>query len=285
MTGFAGSPRLLTERTHRMFTKLVPFAICLLMAGLVGCGGGSGSQSSSPAPQLGYEKITLHSPFVGDTLVIDVSLPPGYASEPNRIYPVLYITDAYWRRGDYESLRALMSKKITDPFIIVGIGYPDTYDFNTVRVRDLVDKQENFLASIKTEVMPMVEARYRMDPSHRVLWGASYGGFFCLYAFGQHEAMGRMFSGYLCVSSPYMKMNVLTDLRTTSPDFPCFFYLAVGDLEVDTMTSVFNRLDTFFKEPGFTQLIFQSHRFLGKDHYTVAVPALLEGATLAFPRS
>jgi predicted alpha/beta superfamily hydrolase len=39
-----------------------------------------------------------------------------------------------------------------------------------------------FLAFLKSELIPLIEANYRADPARRILGGHSFGGLFTLYA-------------------------------------------------------------------------------------------------------
>lgn len=54
-----------------------------------------------------------------------------------------------------------------------------------------------FLKTIETEIIPLVEREYRADPSFRVLSGASLGGLFTLYAMYTKPAL---FNGYIAAT-------------------------------------------------------------------------------------
>jgi hypothetical protein len=53
-----------------------------------------------------------------------------------------------------------------------------------------------FLRFIETELLPFVEARWRIGPT-RILYGESYAGLFVLDAFGRGR---QVFTGYIAVS-------------------------------------------------------------------------------------
>lgn len=126
---------------------------------------------------------------------LHVGLPASYAASPSRRYPVVYVTDGYW---DFERLvtirGALVYDKVVPEFIIVGLGYAgENLDYGNLRRWELSpvpfgDNGEasghaaDFLQTIESVVIPLVEKDYRADPSYRVMCGASLGGLFTLYA-------------------------------------------------------------------------------------------------------
>src|SRR6478736_5068495 len=58
------------------------------------------------------------------TYQLHVGLPPSYAKDPNRKYPVVYVTDAYWDFLKLAAIRsALLNDKVVPGVIIVGLGY------------------------------------------------------------------------------------------------------------------------------------------------------------------
>lgn len=141
---------------------------------------------------------------------LSVALPGSYASQPERRYPVLYVTDAYWDFPTVQTSYAnLAYDRAVPEFIIVGIGYPgENLDYNRLRQWELppvtVDKPlgesghaAEFLAAIESEIIPFVERAYRADPSFRVMAGSSLGGLFTLHAM---YTKPDLFQGYIAVS-------------------------------------------------------------------------------------
>jgi predicted alpha/beta superfamily hydrolase len=126
---------------------------------------------------------------------LHVGLPASYAKEPTRRYPVVYVTDGYWDFAKITTIHgSLVYDKVVPEFITVGIGYADeNADYGNLRRWELlpVPLDDNgqtsghaadFLRTIETVIIPFIEKEYRVDPSYRVLGGASYGGLFTLYA-------------------------------------------------------------------------------------------------------
>ena len=130
----------------------------------------------------------------GRTYQLHIGLPPSYAKQPDRKYPVVYVTDGYWDFQKLVAIRAvLINDKVTPEFIIVGLGYAGKgLNYHQLRLGDLLPVQvfnsketghaAEFLQTIKEQIIPLVEREYRADPSYRVLSGASAGGLFTLYA-------------------------------------------------------------------------------------------------------
>jgi predicted alpha/beta superfamily hydrolase len=128
------------------------------------------------------------------TYQLHIGLPPSYATQPNKKYPVVYVTDGYWDFQKMVAIRAvLMTDKVVPEFIIVGLGYAgERLDYHRLRLHDLLPVQvrnseetghaAKFLETIESQIIPLVEREYRADPSYRVLAGASAGGLFTLYA-------------------------------------------------------------------------------------------------------
>jgi predicted alpha/beta superfamily hydrolase len=150
----------------------------------------------------------------GRAYQLHIALPESYDHDPERHYPVLYLTDAYW---DFPLLYNIASALFTDraipEIIIVGLGYAgDPSDYGRMRRWDLTPVPATypgaeldgpsgnapaFLSVIENEIIPLVEREYRASPSYRVLAGSSLGGLFTLYAM---LARPGLFSAYVAAS-------------------------------------------------------------------------------------
>jgi len=123
-----------------------------------------------------------------------VGLPESYGKNPAKRYPVVYVTDGYWDFLKITSIGGgLIYDRVVPEFITIGLGYAGPNpNYGDLRRWELSpapfgDKGEmsghaaDFLATLKTKIIPFVDAEYRTDPSYRVLAGASLGGLFTLY--------------------------------------------------------------------------------------------------------
>jgi predicted alpha/beta superfamily hydrolase len=197
------------------------------------------------------------------------------------------LTDGYWRRDSHETIHEMSQDKKIPEVIIVGIGYPDGYDFNSIRVRDLVMQPGSFLSCIKKEIVPFVEKEYRADSTHRTLWGSSFGGHFLIYAFTEHINAGRLFTNYICASAVlnprFDHVDLLKNeqaLWDTSRELPVNLYLTVGELEDSSLRKSFTAIADAIYSHDYKGLRFEYEVIPEKDHMTVAVPSLLRGLVL-----
>jgi predicted alpha/beta superfamily hydrolase len=127
---------------------------------------------------------------------LHISVPGSYAKDTGKRYPVVYVTDAYWDFVKIDAIRGgLVYDKVVPEFIVVGLGYAgENLDYGNLRRwelspvpfgdggADASGHAADFLKTIETEVIPLVEREYRVDSSYRVLAGASLGGLFTLYS-------------------------------------------------------------------------------------------------------
>lgn len=181
------------------------------------------------------ERIEIDSPILGATRQIVVQLPEGYADNPDRAYPVLFLTDAQWQ---FDLVAATFSYhaywgRIPD-HIIVGLYNPD-------RNADLVPEADPrypstgngdaYLAHVTDEVVPRIEERYRTD-GIRLLFGHSFGGVMTL---NQLLSQPAAFSAYIALgSSTWVSERVLFDRLEAAADRDfgdAVLYMAVGETD------------------------------------------------------
>lgn len=140
---------------------------------------------------------------------LSVGLPARYAQNPDRRYPVVYVTDGYWDFQKLDAIRgSLTYDKVVPEFIIVGLGYAgENLNHGQLRSWELspIEREGNpntghaakFLETIEKTIIPFIEREYRADPAHRVLAGASLGGLFTLYSM---YSKPELFHGWLAVT-------------------------------------------------------------------------------------
>jgi enterochelin esterase-like enzyme len=144
------------------------------------------------------ELIDLHSEQTGRDYELIVGLPESYVKEPQRRYPVLYLLDGQcdFNIGNQMS-GALRYDKVIPEILVVGITYAgEKPNYTQLRRADYTPTHwqppdENapfggdgpkFLRFLQENLLPTVEATYRVDASQRILAGHSAGGLFTLYA-------------------------------------------------------------------------------------------------------
>ncbi len=221
---------------------------------------------------------------IDDTFVIDVCLPDDY--DESITYPVVYLTDCYWRREDYKSIKELYESGKTKEFILIGIGYPDDYDFDTIRERDLLREPDKFLEMIVNSVIPYVESNYNIDAKNRTFCGASYGAFFMVYSLFQSDGLTKdVFANYVLASPTFreytggLPLADYEDLyQRKTNTLNANVYMTVGGEESGYAFQI--PIKNFVKrveKRGYSGLNLTYKVYEGKNHYSVWVPTLLEG--------
>jgi predicted alpha/beta superfamily hydrolase len=158
----------------------------------------------------GSEVRTLPRNAAGREYALFIHLPSSYARSPNKRYPVVYVTDGYWDFMKLVAVQgALAYDKYAPEFITVGMGYAgENLDYGNLRRWELSPVKfgapaeasghaKDFLETIETVFIPLIDKEYRTDPKQRVLGGASLGGLFTLYSMFTKP---DLFNGYVAVT-------------------------------------------------------------------------------------
>ncbi|HOO27494.1 MAG TPA: alpha/beta hydrolase-fold protein, partial [Lachnospiraceae bacterium] len=200
--------------------------------------------------------------------------------------PVVYLTDCYWRRENYGEIKELYESGRTREFILIGIGYPDNYDFDVIRVRDLINDPDSFLSLIVNGIMPYAEGTYSVDASDRTFCGASYGGNFMLYSLFQSDGITKgLFKNYVMASPIFYKRSYEQYLfdyeeayyKRGNTSVNANVYMTVGEDENILLVRKFKKFTARLERRNYTGLNLTAKVYEGKEHYTVWVPTLLEG--------
>jgi hypothetical protein len=149
------------------------------------CGGGGGGGSpAGPAPQVGRtEAITVASQNTGFAYPITVYLPPQYDANVQSKLPVIFALDGDAAFGypdnvtRFDALKQVLQQRGTAA-ILVGVG-------GTARRATDFDPPGSvpYHAFLTQELVPAIDARYRIDTSNRILSGLSSGGTLVFLAF------------------------------------------------------------------------------------------------------
>jgi len=178
--------------------RICPLLVCLMSLLSVFC---YAKELDGPPVTLGNtETRPIHSDITGRDYLLYIGYPDSYHSNPDRKYPVIYLTDGYWSFVKFYSLGSnIWYDKAAPEYILVGLGYDgEGVDYEKERAYELSPTKllfpqiygikgstggsPLFLKSIKEEIIPYIETETRADSSFRVLAGNSLGGLFDLYA-------------------------------------------------------------------------------------------------------
>jgi len=147
-----------------------------------------GGSQTQPVPLTSGETFTLRSEILSEVRRINVYAPPPYAQSPDTRLPVLYMPDGGMAE-DFLHIAGLIQVSVGNgtmrPFLLVGIE-------NTERRRDLTGPTQSaddkkiaprvggsaaFRRFIRSELMPIVNTRYRTTPETAIM-GESLAGLF-----------------------------------------------------------------------------------------------------------
>jgi len=141
-----------------------------------------------PAPgtaRAAYEELTVESRALGGPRRVVVWLPAALAAEKEPV-PVLYLLDGLDYR-EFGRAHAVAGNLITSgrllPFVIVLVPPVDR--------RSEYERNEGFERFLVTELVPAVEARWRVrkDPAGRGVMGVSLGAFAALSVTARHPGI------------------------------------------------------------------------------------------------
>ena len=136
---------------------------------------------------------SFHSKFLPKDRDVIVWLPPGYDTDKEKRYPVLYMQDGAnvfvsWRID--EIAEKLIASKEIEPLIIVGVAHGGTEDdrFNDYTPTRVAAQGKGGMADLYgrmlvEELKPLIDSKYRTltEATHTGLGGSSLGGLASLY--------------------------------------------------------------------------------------------------------
>jgi predicted alpha/beta superfamily hydrolase len=262
--------------------------------------------------QRGIEVARLGSAIIDQDFELAIKLPWRY-HESDAVYPVLFTLDANRSFPLYATMSLIYETPpaICEEVVIVGVGYRLDDDrirglaeWAAWRTRDLTpvrnDETERFwqeklstliegegfavrsggaaafLDALCTEIIPFVEANYRVSPNGRGLAGYSYGGLFALFAlFHAPETFQRFFAG-----SPSMWDELFAyeeEYAATHNDLEATLLMTGGSLETD-LHEPMQRFVHQLRERNYPSLNLETHIFEGESHvsgYAAAVSRAL----------
>lgn len=267
----------------------------------------------APYEIQGSQVWDVPDPVSGRRYQVFVQLPASYAATPERRYPVLYVTDA-----DYAfpilrqiSRRVNLNGPVVEEFILVGLSYAVGEDGRASRNRDYTPTASGpssaramlhgggaaYQTYLAAEVLPFIDARFRTDPSRRVLLGHSYGGLLAAQVmFTQPE----LFSGYVLGSPSLwfdqrhmfrMEADYARDHRNLAADV--FIYIGAyetpGDSRRNTddvdMVGDVRAFEQMLRDRAYPGLTIESQVLEDEDHLTVAPNGFTRALMAVLPAS
>lgn len=256
------------------------------------------------------EVIALRSKQTGANYQLFVALPPDYRTS-KKTYPVVYMLDADYSFALVRNIvQHFVEREDLPPMILVAIAYPgaasDRAVYRMNRTRDYTPAYApdggygaeyqkvsgggpKFRAFIATELIPLIERRYRADISDRTIVGHSYGGLFGTYVLFTQPGL---FKRYILISPSlwYSNRIALTMEEAAAaagmrPDARVFF--AVGSQENQpainrAMVDDLSELVAKLKSRNNPRLVVRYRIYEGETHNSVFPGAVTRGLLTVF---
>ena len=180
--------------------------ICTCMAlavGLPGCGGGGGGSGGNPVqvpitppvvtnPAGEIRTDSIKSVQADTTYNLHVYLPNGY--DANKAYPIIYALDG---DSNYTTIADQLDK-LQIKAIMVAIGRDElrTRDYN-------LPGAYTYYKFVTLDLIPYIEAKYKVAADKRTLEGHSFGGMFVGIALFLDRKGGRFFRNFVAQEGTY----------------------------------------------------------------------------------
>lgn len=236
--------------------------------------------TADPAAKDYIQEISIYDEEINDSFVIHLSLPENY--DPSKKYPLVLMTDGVWRLSDHPQLRQMMLKKEIEDVILVSVGYPNGYDYTSIRERDLVKQPDLYLQFLVENLTPYLCENYSIDKERVTLTGHSYGGYWALYALFHSDTIAKnTFSSYY-IGSPSVQVN--TNLAFAAAFEKWYYerkqelnatvYVTVGGDEESGFQSMIKSFYDGMMAHTYQGLTIEYEVIEGYDHNTVFKPSI-----------
>ena len=164
-------------KTMKQVVNLSLAAACL---GCVSCVSTISDGLSDVAPkkidildECRFERYGMPSKILDNTIRVAVVLPPEYAKNPDKKYPVLYTLHGYGAPyATFAHMSPLRKALKNKPMIVTCFEAGNNYYIDSPDKRNSMYTKFFF-----EEFIPFIDANYRIDPDRRALTGFSMGGF------------------------------------------------------------------------------------------------------------
>ena len=200
------------RQVHRFAGALQIACVCLIIAALAACAGGTKTQEGTADTIGSVTLATVNSVQTGFAYKLYIYLPASYATG-TATYPVIYATDgdaAFPPEGRFVNLRKILQRRRIDA-ILVGIGGTER------RKKDfLLPGAKAYHEFITQELIPFIDSHFRADPKRRILSGLSLGGAFVVTSLFLEAPDTLFFSHYVSAEGSFFLPTFVTQERAFS---------------------------------------------------------------------
>jgi hypothetical protein len=231
------------------------------------------------------ETFTMQSAILGEARRINVYAPPGYAESTDMRLPVLYMPDGGIRE-DFLHVAGLIQVSVGNgtmrPFLLVGIE-------NTQRRRDLTGPTANardstiapnvggsaaFRSFLRSELMPLIDARYRTTAETGIV-GESLAGLFVVETFFLEPDLFDTYIAFdpsLWWNDAHLVSSAVERLGSDAHRGRTLYLASSGERELAEFTG---RLAALLREHAGADVAWEYHAMPDETHATIYHPAAL----------
>jgi len=278
------------------------FAILVLLFFSMSCRDKQPSQVPSKKTDKNFT-VRVYSKSVGDSFSISVNLPNEYSTTAKHHYPVVFLLDAnlYFDIAS-ATLNKYSEVGLLPAIILVGIGYKDFFEMDSLRSRDntyptaipeyemsVSGGADRFLEYINKELVHYIDSLFKTDTTNRTLIGHSLSGYFTAYAFVENCLSKRNTFNHYISASPslhYNKYYLLKQMgllseQNTSKNVTVYF--TFGGLEDDEdedgeeMLKVGQLSKNLSEALQTTRITYKTDIFSNLGHMDTPIPTLIKG--------
>lgn len=202
-------------------------------------------------PSTQGNQFSQYSSSVRDSFYIQTQLPLEYTDSLTKRYPVVIVLDGNFHFPMLAaSVRQYELGGLLPPIILVGIGYKNFKEMDSLRVRDYLfpaalpsDEMkaagggEKFRRFIVNEFLPKIDAGFRTKTTNRSLLGHSFGGYFTLFSLLKQTSDNTHTFKNFVAASPSLWYNSFylnhlpVSLKNLAKNDSVQVFLSVGSLE------------------------------------------------------
>lgn len=252
--------------------------------------------ASAQAPNVydAPERLVVKSQVLGEERVILVRTPAGYARNSEK-FPVLYMTDGDAHIQHTSGTISFLARNARMPeMIVVGITNTDrTRDLTPTRVERVPGNPnaqgfptsggaDKFLKFIETELIPLVESKYRTMP-FRALAGHSLGGLFAVHAM---LTKPELFNSYIAVSPSlqwdnFEEMDRVKEFFKTRKELNRTLFASLGN-EPGDIGDAYGLFQDELRRQQLKGFVWEAVRYEDEDHGSVVLRSHYAGLRKVF---
>jgi predicted alpha/beta superfamily hydrolase len=243
------------------------------------------------------ERRELASAIVDEVFKLHVYFPRGYEEMTDPL-PVVYLLDAEYSFGAVAYIiRRLVKDELIPPVLLVGLAYELPYEeYYSRRERDFTPTRAqldhfpsagyaaDFARCLREELIPFVNATYRVRPHDRTIMGLSFSGLFSAYLLFEETGL---FQRYVIVSpSLWWDSGILfsyeEQYRTRSEALAAKAFFAAGEHDGPNILEDLLRMEGVLEERRYQGLDYRVRLFPDETHRTVFPIAVTHGLRFLF---